>query len=296
MNGHDEVSPGPRIGREERPLYGANTDGERPTAGTVRFPDSYSTEFPSYELGARYDVPASGDRRRGPVQQDSRTERPRASIHSGQNLNSQGRYRFHPYNRHQQTVPPNAFGGYGDTYPTPPIAWTNGSDNPSQNTHQDSWPSAFNSYGEYYPYTSFAATSNTSSPYAANAPDVNTYSRPHMNARPTDQRLLTQPISRGSEYPRVPAAIDEAEDGEESPGEEEDEEAGEEQEPTTAKRTKKSKKASETTNTVRKGLTRVNADGELEWMATVGSEGGTFSSILFQVCCLIDYSPRCTAR
>ncbi len=284
MNGHDEVSPAPRLGREERPLYSANTNRELPAAGTVRFPHSYSTEFSNHELGASYDAPASGGRRRGPIQLDSRTERSGSSIHSGQNLNSQSRNRFHPYNRHQQTVPPNAFGGYGDTYPTPPIAWTHGSDNPSQNTHQDSWPSAFNNYGESYPHNSFAATSNTPSPYAANAPDVNTYSQPHMNARPSDQRLLAQPSSRGSEYPRVPAAADEVEDGEESPGEEEDEEAGEEQEPTTAKRTKKSKKASETTNTVRTGLTRVNADGELEWMAKVGSEGGTFPSIRFQVC------------
>ena len=125
--------------------------------------------------------------------------------------------------------------------------------------------------------------SNTPSPYVANAPNVNTYSWPRNNARPVEQRLPAQPSPRDSQYPTVTLADDEAEDGEESPGEEEDEEAGEEQEPTTAKRAKKSKKASETTTKVRRGLTRVNADGELEWMATVGSEGGTFPSICFQL-------------
>lgn len=56
--------------------------------------------------------------------------------------------------------------------------------------------------------------------------------------------------------------------------EEEGEEAGEEQETNTAKGIRKSNKASEARKEVRKGLIRINADGELEWLATVHSEGG----------------------
>ena len=78
----------------------------------------------------------------------------------------------------------------------------------------------------------------------------------------------------GSRGPTVPVVDDEVEDGDGPLEEEDDEEAGEVQEPITVKGTKKFKKASKATKEVRKGLTRINADGELEWLATLDSEGG----------------------
>ena len=55
--------------------------------------------------------------------------------------------------------------------------------------------------------------------------------------------------------------------------------AGENQELTTTKTTNKSKRASKAQEDVRRGLTRVNEDDELEWLATADSEGGKVSSM-----------------
>lgn len=52
--------------------------------------------------------------------------------------------------------------------------------------------------------------------------------------------------------------------------------AGENQELTTTKMTNKSKRASKA---LERGLTRVNDDDELEWLATADSEGGKVSSM-----------------
>lgn len=55
----------------------------------------------------------------------------------------------------------------------------------------------------------------------------------------------------------------------------EDEEGGEEVEGTNGvKDTKKSNKASKGKYKARRGLTRTNADGQLEWLARADSEGG----------------------
>lgn len=55
--------------------------------------------------------------------------------------------------------------------------------------------------------------------------------------------------------------------------------AGENQELTTTKMTNKSKRASKAQEDIRRGLTRVNDDDELEWLATADSEGGKVSSM-----------------
>lgn len=92
--------------------------------------------------------------------------------------------------------------------------------------------------------------------------------------------MQEQPRPRQSRGPTVPIVNREVEDEENSSEREEDDKAGEEQQSIMAKGRKKSKKASKAKKEVRKGLTRLNANGELEWLATASSEGGKVSSIL----------------
>lgn len=64
----------------------------------------------------------------------------------------------------------------------------------------------------------------------------------------------------------------------------EDEEGGDADGANSVKGTKKSNKASNGKDKVRRGLTRTNADGELEWLARVDSEGGKVSSVHLHLC------------
>lgn len=72
---------------------------------------------------------------------------------------------------------------------------------------------------------------------------------------------------------------DEFDDGRRLSEEEADEEADEEEGLPTTRGTKKPGNASESKMKVRRGLTRINPDGELEWLATVDSEWGKSYSI-----------------
>ena len=109
----------------------------------------------------------------------------------------------------------------------------------------------------------FALTSNAPSPYAASKPDSNVYSQPKPSPR----------------YPTMATVGDEVEERGDSLEQGEKRKAGENQELTTTKMTNKSKRASKAQEDVRGGLTRVNDDDELEWLATADSEGGKVSSM-----------------
>ena len=89
-----------------------------------------------------------------------------------------------------------------------------------------------------------------------------------------------QPGPRQIRGPTVPIVNREIEDEENSSEREEDRKTGQEQRMIMAKGGKKSEKVSKAKKEVRKGLTRLNANGELEWLATASSEGGKVSSIL----------------
>lgn len=130
----------------------------------------------------------------------------------------------------------------------------------------------------------FAPVSNAPSPSAANVPYVNSHSRPHNDTRSDGKILHAEASRRGSRYPAMQAVDDEVEIGEDSPGEEVGGEAGEKQELPRAKGTKTSRKASKAKENVRRGLICSNANGELEWLASVDSEGGKISSIRFHLC------------
>lgn len=76
----------------------------------------------------------------------------------------------------------------------------------------------------------------------------------------------------------MPAVDDEYEDQEVEEGENGD--FNEDRELATAGKTNKSKKASKARGDGHRGLTRVNDDGELVWLATADSEGGKTSFIV----------------
>ena len=109
----------------------------------------------------------------------------------------------------------------------------------------------------------FALISNAPSPYAASKPNPNVYSQPKPSPR----------------HPTIATVGDEVEDRGDSLEHGEKRKAGENQELTTTKMTNKSKRASKAQEDVRRGLTRVNDDDELEWLATADSEGGKVSSM-----------------
>ena len=88
---------------------------------------------------------------------------------------------------------------------------------------------------------------------------------------------------------------DEDDDEKYSSGEEGDGEAGEEQDAPVAKRTMKSRKASKAKEKVHGGLTRINAENELEWLAKLNGEGGKIHSIGPICSNLISRSTSCPA-
>lgn len=233
---------------------------------------------------------APGGRHRGSVHYGSRASGPRVRNHGEGNLSGNGGGRFHAYTHLEQDIPHNAFGGYGDAYPTPPTAWQ--TDTPDQNTNQGSWPlqqsqqydtSVWQHDPADFPSARmFAASSNACAAYV---PNRNLYLRPEVATHPSRQMPHAQPDSRESRHPIVPAADDEIED-EENPSEDERErESGEEQESTRATATQKPQKVSKSKQMNRRGLTRgltrINVHGELEWMATIDSKGGKIPGIRF---------------
>lgn len=125
----------------------------------------------------------------------------------------------------------------------------------------------------------FAVMSNAPSPYAANVQYGNSDSRTQINVRSAGQRLPAQARHRRSRPSTVLAVGDEFKDGGRLSEEEADEEADEEEGLRTTRGTKKPGNASKPKSEARKGVTRINPDGELEWLATVDSEGGKSFSI-----------------
>lgn len=136
-------------------------------------------------------------------------------------------------------------------------------------------------YGVAYPTTPFAG--HIPSPHAANASNPNTYPWPSEKARPTGNAQQAQPSPRKKSHPQMSAVEDEVEDEENLSEGEEGAEADEEEHPLMTQGAKNSKKASKAKKEVRKGITRVNANGELEWLATANSEGGKVSFVPFHL-------------
>ena len=124
-----------------------------------------------------------------------------------------------------------------------------------------------------------AMRSNAPSPYAESV----SYEAPHSQrqkfAHPQGQRLQAQP-SQG--YSALSAEGDDF-DREDSLEEEENEGADEDQELNMNKMSNKSKTEPRAKEDGRKGLTRVNANGELEWLAKAASKGGKKISICTHV-------------
>ena len=252
----------------------------------------YSSGFPHHQQGASYHIPGPSGRYQGSAQQESRTNQPEARSHDGRNLGSHGGARFHPYHVYQQATPTNAYTNFGNTYPTPPNARRNELNLPNQHMYQDTRPNAVRNYGPAYPtppfvgntYPTTPVVGNNTSPYAANASNLNAYPWPPEKARPTGTAPQAQPSPRKERHPPVSAVKDEVEDEGGSSEGEEDAEADEEEHVVMTKGGKKSKQASKARKEVRKGITRVNANGELEWLATASSEGGNVFFIRFHLC------------
>ena len=139
-------------------------------------------------------VPASARHQRGSVRQDTCTDPPQASSRSGRNASSQDRARFHPYGSYQQTLPPNAFGAYGATYPTPPIAWQHDSNTFGRETFLDSQSRAFDYHG----------APSSSNPYARQ------FFSGFPSRRPQEERVEPQTLlhpGNQNHYPRPTIAI-----------------------------------------------------------------------------------------
>ena len=122
----------------------------------------------------------------------------------------------------------------------------------------------------------FTPSANELSPYAANVPNSNVYLQPQSNARPHGRRLKAQP---SQSHPTMPTVGDEVEDREESFEQGEKGKTCENQELTTTKMTNMSRRASKVQEDGHRGLTRVNGDDELEWLAKADSEGGKVLSM-----------------
>ena len=247
INGHDDDFLTPQVGREGRPSSSGFSD----------------------QQGSSYHVPGPS----GHYQGSARTIQPDARSHDGRTLNGHSDARSHLYNGYQLSFLPDTFSSLGDTCPTPPIAWHNDSHYPSQNKHEDTQPSASSSYGVADPRTHFAR--HNPSPYATDAPNLNPYPWPPGKVRPVSRGLQAQPSPGKKRSSPVTVIEDEVEDAENSEGEE-DGKANKEKHSAIAKGEKKSKKTS-AKKEVRRGLTRLNAGGELEWLATANSEGGKVS-------------------
>ena len=242
----------------------------------------YNARFPDHQQSAGYHIPGPSGRYQGSAQQESRTNQPEVRSPGGENFSSHSGARFHPYNGYQQATPTNAYASYGNTYPTPPNARRNELNLSSQHTFQDTRPSAVRNYGVACQNSPFVG--NNLSPYAANASNLNAYPWPSAKARPTGTAPQAQPSPRKERHPPVSAVKDEVEDEGGSSEGEEDVEADEEEHVVMTKGGKKSKQASKARKEVRKGITRVNANGELEWLATASSEGGNVFFIRFHLC------------
>ena len=270
----------------------------------------------THRPGANNDVPEARGRNAATAQQDSHTNGPERSSHVENNLSREGDAGFYSHNHPQQRISPNPFGTFGNTFPTPPVGWNNDLDDHSQDVYHDSRSSAFGDYGGAYRNTQYAQhdasnlpgtgslrnrfgtqalphswTQNKHSrtaiptpepsqqsaqfgdpnlhrdptkngsvqgfasiqyPYAKDAPTSNAYSQPRTGLRPPQQVQQAQP-SQGE--PTVPALGEETEDREDPLQEYVKQDS-------------------------HKGVTHVNANGELEWFAKAGSKG----SKIFPIC------------
>ena len=121
---------------------------------------------------------------------------------------------------------------------------------------------------------------NALSPYAANASSANGNSRPQMSGHPTGRQLQSQPIPR---HRTVLAVGDEVEDEEDLSEGEEGVKAGEERDLAKTKGKKGSTTTSKAKEDGNRGLTRLNADGELEWLARADSKGSKASANRFHL-------------
>ena len=94
------------------------------------------------------------------------------------------------------------------------------------------------------------------------------------------QRVPARDSAGGGRRLAALAMDDEVKDGESSAGEEYNEDSEEQD----LSKTKAVEETSTAKENVGRGLTRTNADGELEWVATTHRDGGKISAILFRLC------------
>ena len=95
--------------------------------------------------------------------------------------------------------------------------------------------------------------------------------------------MQAQPSPRKKSHPPVSAVEGKVDDEEGSSEGEGDAEADEEEHSVMTKGAMKFKKATKAKKEVRKGITRVNANGELEWLATANSERGMVFFVRFHL-------------
>ena len=124
-----------------------------------------------------------------------------------------------------------------------------------------------------------------STPYGdgVEVPYQRPYSPSQIDARSIGQSMHARDNARAR---RISAALevdDEVADGEPSTEEEYDD-VSEEQDLSRTKDVKKAKKTTTASGNVHRGLTRINADGELEWRANVRSAGGKTFAIRLRLC------------
>lgn len=131
--------------------------------------------------------------------------------------------------------------------------------------------------------TQRVAESSTPSPHPMSVPYQNPYSPSQIDARPIGQSVHARDSARERRRSAALGVDDEVAGSEGSKGEENNK-ASEEQYLSKTKGVERAKKTSTAKGNVSRGLTRTNADGELEWRATDHGDGGKVSPVRLRLC------------
>ena len=236
-------------------------------------------------------TPTSADQNQTPVQSESRTQ-PKAIHHREGKLDSQAAAGSESEGAHEQTVPGNPFAVFGNTYPTPPVVWQEGSDDFSEDLYRGDRSGSVGGYGGVDVRAPSARRNCPSAPVGVsrkNGADAAAERLFMTSNAPPSAYAATVPAanilrSQAQASPGYPAEQPVNDDGKEASADEVDETAGKQQELTVAKKPETVSKAKECK---RRGLTRLDADGELEWLAIADGEGCTYPSIHLHVCVII---------
>ena len=123
---------------------------------------------------------------------------------------------------------------------------------------------------------------HTPSPHPMSVPYQNPYSPSQIDARPIGQSVHASDSAQERRRSAALGVDDEVAGSEGS--KRENNEASEEQHLSKTKGVKRAKKTSTAKRKVSRGLTRTNADGELEWRATDDGDGGKVSPVQLRLC------------